>query len=155
MYAARSSTTHALPALATLVGMSLAGVSGLVAQEPAGDLKWTPHRASRPAGDAPAAEPSAADRMAAETELQTEAEMRTSPPASVSLPDGVPPAVSPMTGRREAAYTPPRRQPPRPATPTGATSASPSRCPRKTALVAICVWRSAQRAIAASRGARR
>ena len=117
MYAARSSTTHALPALATLVGMSLAGVSGLVAQEPAGDLKWTPHRASRPAGDAPAAEPSAADRMAAETELQTEAETRTSPAASVSLPDGVPPAVSPMTGRREAAYTPPRRQPPRPATP--------------------------------------
>ena len=116
MYAARSSTTHALPALATLVGMSLAGVSGLVAQEPAGDLKWKPHRASRPAGEPAAAEPSA-DRMAAETDLQTEAEMRTSPPASVSLPDGVPPAVSPLTGGREAPYTPPRRQPPRPATP--------------------------------------
>jgi hypothetical protein len=43
--------------------------------------------------------------------------MRTSPPASVSLPDGVPPAVSPLTGGREAPYTPPRRQPPRPATP--------------------------------------
>jgi hypothetical protein len=55
--------------------------------------------------------------MAAETDLQTEAETRTSPPASVSLPDGVPPALSPMTGGREPPYTPPRRQPPRPATP--------------------------------------
>jgi hypothetical protein len=114
MYAARSSTTHALPALATLVGMSLAGVSGLVAQEPAGDLKWTPHRASRPAAETASADPSTSERMAAETDLQTEAEARTAPPASVSLPDGVPPAVAP---RREAPSAPSRRQPPRPATP--------------------------------------
>jgi hypothetical protein len=114
MHAARSSTTHALPALATLVGLSLAGVSGLVAQEPAGDLRWTPHRASRPTTETESADLSASDRVAAETDLPSEAEMRTAPPASVSLPDGVPPAV---VTRRGVSSAPSRRQPPRPATP--------------------------------------
>jgi hypothetical protein len=113
MYAARSSTTHALPALATLVGMSLAGVSGLVAQEPAGDLKWTPHRASRPVAETTAAE----TEPLAEAETPAGSATRTAPAASVSLPDDVPPALAPVTSGREVPYSPPRSQPPRATTP--------------------------------------
>jgi len=54
MTAARSSINPALTALATLVAMMLAEAPNAVAQDStaqadASELKWTPHRASKPA----------------------------------------------------------------------------------------------------------
>ena len=56
MTAAHSSINQALPALTALVAMMLAHAPSLMAQAPAADataaeLKWTPHRASRPAAE--------------------------------------------------------------------------------------------------------
>ena len=120
MTAARSSINTALKALATLVAMMLAEVPRLVAQQPAAEadateLKWTPHRASKPAvelAEAPA-------EAAFEPPLASASPVASAPPASVSLPDGVPPTASRPARAdlgREAPYTPPRRQPPPPAT---------------------------------------
>lgn len=116
MTTARSSIHLVLPALAALAAVVLADAPRLAAQEPAAEvnppeLKWTPHRASRPAAEAAEtfAEP-APQRPAA-----------AAPPATVSLPDRVPPAASRPAREevlREAAPRPPRRRPATPATPS-------------------------------------
>ena len=112
MNAARSSINPALPALAALVAMMLGHATSLLAQTPGADapaaeLKWTPHRASRP--DVGPVEPQAPPA--------SEASAPTPPPASVSLPDRVPAArVRPNVGR-PAPSQPPRPQPPQAAKP--------------------------------------
>jgi hypothetical protein len=113
MTAARSSINLALPALAALVAMMLAADPRLVAQDPAAqadasELKWTPHRASKPTVETagPPSEPA------------LEQPAVSAPPASVSLPDRVPPAASRPPVDRDAPAMPPRRPPPPAATPS-------------------------------------
>jgi hypothetical protein len=119
MTTARSSINPALKAFTALAAMMLAEGPRLVAQEPAAEadateLKWTPHRASRPAVEV--AEPPAEPAFE-----RPQAPAASAPAASVSLPDGVPPAAS-LPARadrgREAAYVPPRRQAPQATTPS-------------------------------------
>ena len=109
MITARCSTTQALAALTAIGAGMLAATSGLRAQEPTADLKWTPHRASRPVTEAV--------EGPAEPPFEEAA-----PPASVQLPDGVPPAAPPTTirtaPRREAPPAQARRLPPPPPAPT-------------------------------------
>ncbi len=114
MTAAHSSINQALPALTALVAMMLAHAPSLMAQAPAADataaeLKWTPHRASRPAAEP--VEPQTPPAPASEVSAPS------APPASVSLPDRVPPVAARQTVARPAPAQPPRRQPPQPATP--------------------------------------
>ncbi|MFM8414437.1 MAG: hypothetical protein ACKOCX_06905, partial [Planctomycetota bacterium] len=106
MNAARNSTNPALLAIAALVAGATVVAQPLVAEESATELRWTPHRASQPASEptTEAAAPAAVAPAAAPKTLP-------SSPATVSLPDDVPPAFAPR--QREARSLPPRRQPAR------------------------------------------
>ncbi len=105
MNAAHGSTHLAILAIAALSAGWTAGGHSLSAQEPAAELKWTPHRASLPATD-----PTGAVEQEAESEspaLETFGRQPL-PPATVSLPDGVPAAA---VARRPAPPAPPRPAP--------------------------------------------
>jgi hypothetical protein len=98
-----------------------AGASG----GPDSGLKWTPHRASsRPVESLT---PLVDDAPAPET--VTASQPSSPPPASVSLPDGVPPAIPPRSAPQPAATVvtrpPAARQPERP-TPPGTMAGLPN-----------------------------
>jgi len=102
MKAACSSNTLAIVAATAVLAGAAAAARPATAQDAAADLRWTPHRASLPAGES-AGEPAApavgsADRLPP------------SAPATVSLPDGVPAAETALR-QQESVYVPPVRQP--------------------------------------------
>jgi hypothetical protein len=111
MNAAHGSTNLAILMLAALAaGWSTAG-RPLAAQDQAAtapaDLKWTPHRASLPPSEPSAKVPEEAEYTPPPEQTFDRQPL---PPATVSLPDGVPPA-GPV--RREIVFTPQRPAPPR------------------------------------------
>jgi len=97
MNTARASKILASLAIPVLMAGSTLAINPAYGQDAAGDLRWTPHRASLPA-----AKPAEASAF----EPQPGPAAPSTAPATVSLPDGVPPAAP---RRREAAYVPPRQ----------------------------------------------
>jgi len=103
MNAVRSSMILAGLAIPVFMAGSTLALRPAAAQDNSGELQWTPHRASRPASAAPA-DP-------AEGPLEQQAGPVASAPATVTLPDGVPPVAA--SQQRKGAFIPPRRYPPR------------------------------------------
>ncbi len=102
MHVAAKKTLISLVMTALLASLPVS-LSSVVAQEPAAELKWTPHRASMPS-----AEPATIEEVLVVEEIPVQEQRRLAPPASVSLPDGVPMAdiPAPPVRRREASVPP-------------------------------------------------
>jgi hypothetical protein len=110
MNAVRTLTILTSLAAPVLVAGATLTVSPAQGQESSGELRWTPHRASQPAPASVPAEPSAprsVEAVDSQPPGETAAAPAASVPATVSLPDGVPPADA--AGRQRVAETPPRR----------------------------------------------
>jgi hypothetical protein len=110
MNAAHGSTPLANLAIVAITALAAGWTAAghpLAAQESAAELKWTPHRASVPAGE-PAGQPE--QEAEYETAALDSVERQPLPPATVSLPDGVPAATLP---RPNAYPVTPRPAPPR------------------------------------------